>query len=109
MIQISKYLGLYSIIPQSYVTRFCAYNLLKYQVSINRTIGPLVFLLNLQKAGFLMMWHICCLQVMHERGEEHLKTLTLKTDLNLSLLELEKRWVFIAVRLTLKIFWFAVY
>ena len=29
-------------IPQSFVTRFCAYNLLRYQVSVYRTIGPLV-------------------------------------------------------------------
>ena len=27
----------------SFVTRFCAYNLLRYQVSVYRTIGPLVF------------------------------------------------------------------
>ena len=26
----------------SFVTRFCAYNLLRYQVSVYRTIGPLV-------------------------------------------------------------------
>ena len=29
-------------IPQSFVTRFCAYDLLRYQVSIYRTNGPLV-------------------------------------------------------------------
>ena len=29
-------------LPQSFVTRFCAYNLLRYQVSVYRTIGPLV-------------------------------------------------------------------
>ena len=29
-------------IPQSFVTRFCAHNLLRYQVSVYRTIGPLV-------------------------------------------------------------------
>ena len=29
-------------IPQSFVTRFCAYNRLRYQVSVYRTIGPLV-------------------------------------------------------------------
>ena len=29
-------------IPQSFVTRFCAYILLRYQVSVYRTIGPLV-------------------------------------------------------------------
>ena len=34
--------SLYSKIPQSFVTRFCAYNLLRYQVSVYRTIGPLV-------------------------------------------------------------------
>ena len=28
--------------PQSFVTRFCAYNRLRYQVSIYRTIGPRV-------------------------------------------------------------------
>ena len=28
----------------SFVTRFCAYNLLRYQVSVYRTIGPLVIL-----------------------------------------------------------------
>ena len=33
--------------PQSFVTRFCAYNLLSYQVSVYRTIGPLVFPQNL--------------------------------------------------------------
>ena len=31
-------------IPQSFATRFCAYNLLRYQVSVYRTIGPLVFM-----------------------------------------------------------------
>ena len=30
-------------IPQSFVTRFCAYNLLRYQVSVYRTIDPLEF------------------------------------------------------------------
>ena len=30
-------------IPQSFVTRFCAYNLLRYQVSVYRPNGPLVF------------------------------------------------------------------
>ena len=33
---------MFSKIPQSFVTRFCAYNLLRYQVSVDRTIGPLV-------------------------------------------------------------------
>ena len=36
----------YSKIPQSFVTRFCAYYLLRYQVSLYRTIGPLVFCSN---------------------------------------------------------------
>ena len=31
-----------SKIPQSFVTRFCAYNLLRYQVSVYRNNGPLV-------------------------------------------------------------------
>ena len=30
-------------IPRSFVTRFCAYKRLRYQVSVYRTIGPLVF------------------------------------------------------------------
>ena len=42
MIQISNK-SLYSKIPQSFVTRFCAYNLLRYQASVYGTIGPLVF------------------------------------------------------------------
>ena len=29
-------------IPQPFVTRFCAYNRLRYQVSVYRTNGPLV-------------------------------------------------------------------
>ena len=29
-------------ISQSFVTRFCAYNLLRYHVSVYMTIGPLV-------------------------------------------------------------------
>ena len=33
---------MFSKIPQSFVTRLCAYNLLRYQVSVYRTIGPLV-------------------------------------------------------------------
>ena len=36
--------SLYSKIPQSFVTRFCAYNLLRYQVSVYRTIGSLVII-----------------------------------------------------------------
>ena len=31
--------------PQSFVTPFCAYDLLKYQVRVYRTIGPLVYTL----------------------------------------------------------------
>ena len=32
-------------IPQSFVTRFCAYDLLRYQMRVYRTIGPLVYTL----------------------------------------------------------------
>ena len=34
--------SLYSKIPQSFVIRFCAYNFLRYQGIVYRTIGPLV-------------------------------------------------------------------
>ena len=34
-------------IPRSFVTRLCAYNRLRYQVSVYRIIGPLVALLML--------------------------------------------------------------
>ena len=37
--------NVYPKIPQSFVTRFCAYDLLRYQVRGYRTIGPLVYTL----------------------------------------------------------------
>ena len=35
------------------MTRFCAYNLLRYQVSVYRTIGPLVFGMPIKTLGSL--------------------------------------------------------
>ena len=44
-------------IPWSFVTRFCVYNRLRYQVSVYRTIGPLVkrFLPYMGMAAILVM------------------------------------------------------
>ena len=51
MIQISKQKLVHNH-HQSFVTRFCAYNLLRYQVSVYRTIGHLPKDHLLYKSGF---------------------------------------------------------